>query len=81
MNKLKLNPDKTEVLLVSQKADQGTGMQPVLDGVTLPLKIQVCSLGVRLDSSPSLDAQVSAVARSICRVKTSDSAVPSPGGV
>ena len=63
-NKLKINPDKTEVLLVSQKADEGIGILPVLDGVTLPLKTQVCSLCVLLDSSLSLDAQVSAVARS-----------------
>uniref|UniRef100_A0A803U1N2 Reverse transcriptase domain-containing protein n=1 Tax=Anolis carolinensis TaxID=28377 RepID=A0A803U1N2_ANOCA len=62
-NKLKLNPDKTEVLLVSQKAEQGIGLQPVLDGVTLPLKAQVRSLGVILDSSLSLEPQVSAVAR------------------
>uniref|UniRef100_A0A803THP9 ribonuclease H n=1 Tax=Anolis carolinensis TaxID=28377 RepID=A0A803THP9_ANOCA len=62
-NKLKLNPDKTEVLLVSRKAEQGTGLQPVLDGVTLPLKAQVRSLGVILDSSLSLEPQVSAVAR------------------
>ena len=45
-NKLKLNPDKTEVLLVSQKADERIGIILVLDGVTLPLTIQVCSLGV-----------------------------------
>uniref|UniRef100_R4GAY7 Reverse transcriptase domain-containing protein n=1 Tax=Anolis carolinensis TaxID=28377 RepID=R4GAY7_ANOCA len=62
-NKLKLNPDKTEVLLVSRKAEQGIGLQPVLDGVTLPLKAQVRSLGVILDSSLSLEPQVSAVAR------------------
>uniref|UniRef100_A0A803T782 Reverse transcriptase domain-containing protein n=1 Tax=Anolis carolinensis TaxID=28377 RepID=A0A803T782_ANOCA len=62
-NKLKLNPDKTEVLLVSRKAKQGIGLQPVLDGVTLPLKAQVRSLGVILDSLLSLELQVSAVAR------------------
>uniref|UniRef100_A0A803TXA5 Reverse transcriptase domain-containing protein n=1 Tax=Anolis carolinensis TaxID=28377 RepID=A0A803TXA5_ANOCA len=63
-NKLKLNPDKIEVLLVSRKAEQGIGLQPVLDGVTLPLKTQVCSLGVLLlDSSLSLEPQVSAMAR------------------
>uniref|UniRef100_A0A803TWJ5 Reverse transcriptase domain-containing protein n=1 Tax=Anolis carolinensis TaxID=28377 RepID=A0A803TWJ5_ANOCA len=62
-NKLKLNPDKTEVLLVSHKAEQGTGLQPVLDGVTLPLKTQVHSLGVLLDSSLSLEPQVSVMAR------------------
>uniref|UniRef100_A0A803TP95 Reverse transcriptase domain-containing protein n=1 Tax=Anolis carolinensis TaxID=28377 RepID=A0A803TP95_ANOCA len=62
-NKLKLNPDKTEVLLVSRRAEQGIGLQPVLDGVALPLKTQVRSLGVLLDSSLSLEPQVSAVAR------------------
>uniref|UniRef100_A0A803TE01 ribonuclease H n=1 Tax=Anolis carolinensis TaxID=28377 RepID=A0A803TE01_ANOCA len=61
-NKLKLNPDKTEVLLVSRKAEQGIGLQPVLDGVALPLKTQVRSLGVILDSLLSLEPQVSAVA-------------------
>ena len=39
-------------------------MQPVLDGVIFPLKTQVYSLGVFLDSSVSLNAQVSTVARS-----------------
>ena len=63
-NKLKLNPDKAEVLLVSRKPNQGIGLQPVLDGVTLHLKTQAHSLGMRQDSSLSLDAQVSAVARS-----------------
>uniref|UniRef100_A0A803SSU4 Reverse transcriptase domain-containing protein n=2 Tax=Anolis carolinensis TaxID=28377 RepID=A0A803SSU4_ANOCA len=62
-NKLKLNPDKTEVLLVSRRAEQGIGLQPVLDGVALPLKTQVRSLGVLLDSSLSLEPQVLAVAR------------------
>uniref|UniRef100_G1KYX6 HSR domain-containing protein n=1 Tax=Anolis carolinensis TaxID=28377 RepID=G1KYX6_ANOCA len=62
-NKLKLNPDKTEVLLVSHKAEQGIGLQPVLDGVALPLKTRVCSLGILLDSSLSLEPQVSEVAR------------------
>ena len=60
---MKLNPDKTEVLLVSQKADQGTGIQLVLDGVTLPLKTQVHSFCVLLNSALSLDAQVSEVAK------------------
>uniref|UniRef100_A0A803TVM8 Reverse transcriptase domain-containing protein n=1 Tax=Anolis carolinensis TaxID=28377 RepID=A0A803TVM8_ANOCA len=63
VNKLKLNPDKTEVHLVSRKAEQGIGLQPVLDGVALPLKAQVRSLGVLLDSSLSLEPQLLAVAR------------------
>ena len=65
VNKLKLNQDKTEVLLVSHEADQGIGTQPVLDGAALPLKTQARSSGDMLpDSSLSLDAQVSAVATS-----------------
>uniref|UniRef100_A0A803SYC2 Reverse transcriptase domain-containing protein n=1 Tax=Anolis carolinensis TaxID=28377 RepID=A0A803SYC2_ANOCA len=63
VNKLKLNPVKTEVLQVNCKSDRGIGWQPVLDGVALPLKAQVhCSLGVLLDSGLTLEAQVSAVA-------------------
>ena len=49
-NKLKLNPEKKEVLLVSCKGDKEIGILPVLNGVTLPLKTQVCSLGVLLDA-------------------------------
>uniref|UniRef100_A0A803TBP9 Reverse transcriptase domain-containing protein n=1 Tax=Anolis carolinensis TaxID=28377 RepID=A0A803TBP9_ANOCA len=62
-NRLKLNSDKTEVLLVSRRAEQGIGLQPVLDRVTLSLKTQVRSLGVILDSSLSLEPQVSVMAR------------------
>uniref|UniRef100_A0A803TBL9 Reverse transcriptase domain-containing protein n=1 Tax=Anolis carolinensis TaxID=28377 RepID=A0A803TBL9_ANOCA len=47
-NKLKLNPDKTEVLQVSRSTDRGIGWLPVLDGVALPLKAEVRSLGVLL---------------------------------
>uniref|UniRef100_A0A803T733 Reverse transcriptase domain-containing protein n=1 Tax=Anolis carolinensis TaxID=28377 RepID=A0A803T733_ANOCA len=61
-NKLRINPDKTEALLVSCASDRGIGWQPVLDGVALPLKSQVRSLGVLLDSALTLEAQVSAVA-------------------
>ena len=52
------------MLLDSLKADQGIGREPVLDGIMLPLKKQVHILEVLLDSSLSLDAQVSAAARS-----------------
>ena len=38
------------------------GVQPVLDGVALPLKEQVHSLGVLLKPSLSLEAQVASVA-------------------
>ena len=53
-NKLKLNPDKTEMLLVGGSSDRMEGVQPVLDGVALPLKRQVRSLGVLLEPSLSL---------------------------
>ena len=49
---MKLNPGKTEVFFISQKI----GIQPVLDGVILPLKTQ--SFWVLLDTFLSLDAQV-----------------------
>ena len=57
-NELKLNPDKTEMLLVRGSSDRMVGVQPVLDGVALPLKEQVHSLGVLLEPSMSLGAQV-----------------------
>ena len=64
LNKLKVKADKIEVILVSQKADQVTGIQSLLDGVTFPLKTQVRNFNVFLDSSLSLDAEVSAVTQS-----------------
>ncbi|XP_061487037.1 uncharacterized protein LOC133387065 isoform X2 [Rhineura floridana] len=62
-NKLRLNPDKTEMLLVDGFSDRMVDTYPILDGVTLPLKDRVRSLGVVLDSSLSLEAQVASVAR------------------
>uniref|UniRef100_A0A8D2J9T3 Reverse transcriptase domain-containing protein n=1 Tax=Varanus komodoensis TaxID=61221 RepID=A0A8D2J9T3_VARKO len=59
-NKLKLNPAKAEVLLVGRSSSWIGG----LDGVALPLKDRVRSLGVLLDPELSLEAQVTAVARS-----------------
>ena len=46
-NKLKLNPDKTEMLAVKGHNLGLEVCQPVLDGVTLPLNDCVRSLGVR----------------------------------
>lgn len=36
MNKLNLNPDKTEVLLIGPELGMGDDILPVLDGVALP---------------------------------------------
>ncbi|KAF7249279.1 Peroxisome proliferator-activated receptor gamma coactivator 1-beta [Varanus komodoensis] len=63
-NKLKLNPDKTEVLLVGGSGFREGELNLVLNGVALPLRDKVCSLGVLLDPELSLEAQVTAVARS-----------------
>ncbi|XP_053120143.1 uncharacterized protein LOC128330801 [Hemicordylus capensis] len=62
-NKLKLNPDKTEVLIVRGRNSRDVFDLPVLDRVTLPQKEQVRSLGVLLDQRLSLVSQVEAVAR------------------
>ena len=74
-NRLKLNPEKTEVLLVRKPSIQTQSLSPTLNGVTLPLKGQVRSLGVHLDSQLSLENQVitakSAFAqlRLVCQLK------------
>ena len=62
--KLNINLDKTEVFLVGQKTNQGIGIQTVLGGgFTLPFQHQVHSLGMLLDITLSLNAQMTAVAR------------------
>ncbi|KAF7243910.1 Nudix hydrolase 20, chloroplastic [Varanus komodoensis] len=63
-NKLKLNPDKTEVLLVGGSGFGEGGFNLVLNGVALPLRDKVRSLGVLLDPELSLEAQATVVARS-----------------
>ncbi|KAF7252275.1 Succinate dehydrogenase assembly factor 3, mitochondrial [Varanus komodoensis] len=63
-NKLKLSPDKTEVLLVGGSGFGEGELNLVLNGVALPLRDKVRSLGVLLDPELSLKAQVTAVARS-----------------
>ncbi|KAF7248769.1 Transcription elongation factor A protein 2 [Varanus komodoensis] len=63
-NKLKLNPDKTEVPLVGGSGFGEGELNLVLNGVALPLRDKVRSLGVLLDPELSLEAQVTAVARS-----------------
>ncbi|KAF7247778.1 Disks large-associated protein 2 [Varanus komodoensis] len=63
-NKLKLNPDKTEVLLVGDSSSSVGDLGLALDGDALPLKESVCSLGVLLNPELSLEAPVTVVARS-----------------
>ncbi|KAF7243976.1 Lysozyme C, partial [Varanus komodoensis] len=63
-NKLKLNPDKTEVLLVGSSGFGEGELNLVLNGVALPPRDKVRSLGVLLDPEFSLEAQVTAAARS-----------------
>ncbi|KAF7239223.1 Disintegrin and metalloproteinase domain-containing protein 12, partial [Varanus komodoensis] len=63
-NKLKLNPDKTEVLLVGGSGFGEGELNLVLNGVALPLRDKVRSLGALLNPELSLEAQVTAVARS-----------------
>lgn len=54
MNKLKLNSDKTEVLLIDITWRPGNGILLVLGRVILSLKSQVCNLGGLLDLVSSL---------------------------
>lgn len=49
-SKLRLNPDKTEVLLTCDRVGQERRSQLVLKGVALFLKGQVPSLGLLADS-------------------------------
>ena len=60
----KLNPDKMEVLAVKGHNLGLEVSEPFLDGATLPLKDCVCSLGVLLDPSLQMTAQIDAAARS-----------------
>ncbi|XP_077788962.1 uncharacterized protein LOC114600407 [Podarcis muralis] len=62
-NGLRLNPDKTEVLFWGDRGWVGLGDSLALNGATVPLKEQVCSLGVSLDSQLSIEAQVNSVSR------------------
>lgn len=52
-----------EVLLLGWRLDPGNELFFVLEGAALPLKDQVCSLGVLLDLGLPLDKQVAEVAR------------------
>lgn len=62
-NKLKFNPDNTEMLLVGGSPGPSNGLFPVLGGVALPLKEQIHSLGVLLDPGLLSDKQVAVMSR------------------
>lgn len=53
---MKLNPDKTGVVLVKKSVTQVMGCQTVLEEAAFPLKEQVCNMGVFLD--PNLHLKV-----------------------
>lgn len=61
--KLKFNPNKTEILMVGPDSALGRHCDLILDGVVLPLKYQIHSLGILLDTSLLLVKQVWAVVR------------------
>lgn len=62
-NKLKLNPDKTEVLWIRKPSIWDCSVLPVLNEVTLPLTEQVHSLGVLWDPFLTFENWISLVAR------------------
>ncbi|XP_053114107.1 uncharacterized protein LOC128328295 [Hemicordylus capensis] len=79
-NKLKLNPSKTEVLIVEDRNLRDELDLPVLDGVTFPQKEQVHSLGMLLNPGLTLVSQVEAMVRSALRGGTLRLASHSDGG-
>ena len=58
-NGLRLNLDKTEVLRVDTLGVGGLGGSLTLGGVTLAAKSGVCSLGVHLDPTLTMETPVS----------------------
>ena len=68
-NNLKVNLDKREALWFGGSQIQEWG-RSFLDGVALPLKKQVRSLGALLDSSLSLDVQVTSLVQGAWRAST-----------
>lgn len=59
VNKLHLNPDQMEVLVVVPYSQLGNGCTLILDGVAFPQKDQVHSFGVLLAPAPLLGNQES----------------------
>lgn len=62
-NRLKLNLDKMEILLLGGPSESLGDSLPTLDWVTLTIRKQVRNLDVLLDPAPSCDSQIEAVSR------------------
>ena len=60
---MKPNPDKMKVLLVDASLDRLEGHFSALNGVALPLRDRVHSLGVLLNPGLTLEAQGDSVAK------------------
>ena len=73
MNKLKLYPDKMEIILLGELERY----QPDLNRITLHLEDQVCRLCILLDAALSMEAQIFVVAKSALHQPWT--AVPLPG--
>ena len=63
LSRLKLNPAKTEVLWLGRRAERQLWELLTLDGTQLTPVPSVKSLGVNLDSSLSMEAQVANATR------------------
>ena len=61
-SRLKLNPQKTEVLWIRKKNSDEEICPPCLDGTPLTISTTVKNLGVILDTSLSMEAQITKVA-------------------
>ena len=61
-NGLRLNPDKTEVLRVGAPVAGGLGDSLTFGGATVATKNGVCSLGIYLDPTLTMETQVASVA-------------------
>lgn len=61
VNKLELKHDMTKVLRVDSKVGLGLEFFSVFNGVILPLKKKVCSPGLLLDTTVTLENQVASI--------------------
>lgn len=62
-SKMRLNPNKTVVLLMGPQPTLGEVLFPMLEGISLPVKLQICNLGILLDPTVLLYLQVNLMCR------------------